>query len=959
MATKEKTKKSILRRILKWTGISFLVILIVLILIPIFFKDEIKELVIKEANKTLLADLSLGEFDLTFISTFPNMTIQLNDVKLSGRNEFKGVDLVNIKEFRAEVGLWSVIGGDKIEVDAIHLYEPSFDVRILNNGKANYDIVKPDSMKVEPADQEPSKFELKLKEYSINNANIRYDDQVGDMFTELKNMTHVGTGDLTADVIDFNTTTTMDEMTFDMGGVSYLTKVKTDLVANVLMEFTEKTMKFTLKENEIALNALHFSIDGFYEMLEGYDNMHLKLKADKATFKDFLSLIPTFYQSGYESMIANGNLAFNGEIKGKMDDKNMPAWDFGLSVDKAKIKYPDLPGSIDHIVVRAGSKFAGGENMDKMTLDVPKFHADFVGNTLDATLKMRNPMTDPLIVSKIVAKVNLATLGKVIPLGEGESYNGKLDADVELNGRSSALEKGDFEAFKATGTVLLSDFIYKAKDMPNDVAVKTMKLRFSPQNLALESLDAKMGKSDFQMVGTIDNYMGYVFRDELLHGDFSFNSTNLDLDELMGTTAAPAETAATETTAGSAPEAAATEPFLIPNNVDFNLRTSIANTRYNGMTIKNIKGGVNMKEQVATLDHLTMNAMGGSIGLNGKYNTKEHTKPTINFGYDLKDIDIKELADNFLTIQKLAPIAKYTTGKISSTFDMKSALTPGMEPIYSTLTGAGDLASNQVTISGFKPLEKIAETMKMDKLAKQTINDLRTKFKFSDGKISLTPFNVKLGKIVTNVSGTSSFEQEIDYKLIMNVPKEEIPAGMVKAIEDQIKKVNNVVPQLKLSELPAIIPVDVFVTGKMMDPKVQTNFKEALANAFNVKDLKNQIKDAVKDTVKAIVKEKVEEVKEDLMAKKKEILDKAQKQADQVKAEGKKAANATRTEGDKQAKALMDEAGNNPIKKKAAEVAGNKLKKTADEKAQKIEHEAEVKADAIMKKANEEADRLR
>lgn len=959
MTSKEKTKKSLLRRILKWTGISFLLLIVILILIPIFFKDEIKELVIKEANKTLLADLSLGDFDLTFISTFPNMTIQLNDVKLSGRKEFKGVDLVNIKEFSAHVGLWSVIAGDKIEIDEIHLHEPSFDVRVLNNGKANYDIVKPDSLKVEPADKEPSKFELKLKEYSISNANIRYDDQVGDMFTELKNMTHVGTGDLTADVIDFNTTTTMDEMTFDMGGVSYLTKVKTDLVANILMEFTESSMKFSLKENEVALNALHFSIDGFYEMLKDHDNMDLKLKADKATFKDFLSLIPTFYQSGYESMLAKGNLAFNGQIKGKMDDKNMPAWDFGLSVDKAKIKYPDLPGSIDNITVRAGSKFAGGENMDKMTLDVPKFHADFVGNTLDANLKMRNPMTDPLIVSKILAKVNLATLGKVVPLGEGESYNGKLDADVELNGRSSALEKGDFEAFKATGTVLLSDFIYKAKDMPNDVAVKTMKLRFSPQNLALEGLDAKMGKSDFQMAGTVDNYMGYVFRDELLKGDFSFNSTNLDLDELMGTTTAPAEAPATEKSEETTPAPAAAEPFLIPNNVDFNLNTSIANTRYNGMNIKNIKGAVNMKEEVATLSHLTMNAMGGTIGLDGKYDTREHTKPAINFGYDLKDVDIKELADNFLTIEKLAPIAKYTTGKISSSFDMKSLLTPGMEPIYSTLSGAGDLASNKVTISGFKPLEKIAEAMKMDKLAKQTINDLRTKFKFSDGKVSLTPFNVKLGKIVTNISGTSSIEQEIDYKLIMNVPKEEIPAGMVKAIEDQIKKVNSVVPQLKISELPAIIPVDVFVTGKMMDPKVKTNFKEALANAFNVKDLKNQIKDAVKDTVKAIVKEKVEEIKEDLMAKKKEILEKAQKQADQVKAEGKKAANAVRAEGDKQAKALMDEAGNNPIKKKAAEVAGNKVKKTAEEKAQKIESEADAKADAIMKKANDEADRLK
>jgi len=961
MSTKEKVKKSIISRILKWTGITFLLVLIALIIIPIIFKDDIKELVIKEANKSLLADLSLGEFDLTFISTFPNMTIKLVDMKLTGRNEFKGVDLVNIKEFTAHVGFWSVIGGDKVEISEINLDKPSFDVRILSNGKANYDIVKPDSIKTPEEKSEPSKFELKLVEYSINNANIRYDDQPGDMFTELVNMTHSGTGNLTADVIDFNTTTQIDEMTFEMGGISYLKKVKTEMIANILMEFTEKTSKFTLKKNEVSLNALHFSVDGFYEMLEGYDQMDLKLKADKATFKDFLSLIPTFYQSGYESMIAQGNLAFKGQVKGRMDDKNMPAWDFGLQVDKAKIKYSDLPGSIDNIVIKAGSKFVGGEDMDKMTVDVPKFHADFVGNTIDATLKMRNPMTDPMIDSKIVAKVNLATLGKVIPMAEGESYNGKLDADVLLNGRMSALEKQDFEAFKATGAVLLSDILYKSKDLPNDVSVKKMLLRFSPQNLSLESLDAKMGKSDFQMAGTIDNYLGYVFRDELLKGDFTFNSTNLDLDELMGTSATPPAAAANVEASSATPPAASSEPFLIPNNIDFNLITSLANVKYNGIVIKNISGGVKMKEEVASLENLTMNAMGGTIGLKGKYDTKEHHKPHVDFAYDLKGIDIKDLAENFLTIEKLAPIAKYASGKISTTFEMKSDLTASMEPIYSSLNGAGDFFSSMLKISGYKPLEKIADVLNMSKLSSQTLTDFKTKFKFQNGKVSLTPFDVKLGKIVTNISGSSSFERDLDYALTMNIPKEEIPASMLKVVEDQLKKINNIVPKLNLSAIPAFIKVNLKVTGKGTDPKVTTDFKEALLKATgNLKDnLVNTVKETIKDTVKAIVGKKIEEIREDLNAKKQKILEDAQKLADKAKVEGKRLADAERELGNKAAKAAMDEAGGNPIKKKLAEALGNKAKKTAEEKAVKIENEANAKADLIMKNAREKADQVK
>jgi uncharacterized protein involved in outer membrane biogenesis len=247
MKPKEKKKKSLLRRIIKWTSISILALIIIIITIPIVFKDEIKEMVIDEVNTTLNAKLSMGEFDLTFLSTFPNMTIQLNDTKLEGIGKFKGVELANIKQFTAHVGLWSVISGDQVEIDEIHLEEPTFDVRILSDGTANYDIVKPDSVKTPQQKEEPSNFKLSLKEYSITKANVKYDDQSSDMFLEIKNLNHTGTGDLTADVIDFETTTNMDQMTFDMDGVSYLTEVKTDVIANILMEFTEKTSKLTLR----------------------------------------------------------------------------------------------------------------------------------------------------------------------------------------------------------------------------------------------------------------------------------------------------------------------------------------------------------------------------------------------------------------------------------------------------------------------------------------------------------------------------------------------------------------------------------------------------------------------------------------------------------------------------------------------------------------------------------------
>ena len=61
-------------------------------------------MVIDEVNNSLNAELSLGDFDLTFFSTFPNLTLELGEVKLQGVEEFEGVTLADIKLLQAHVG---------------------------------------------------------------------------------------------------------------------------------------------------------------------------------------------------------------------------------------------------------------------------------------------------------------------------------------------------------------------------------------------------------------------------------------------------------------------------------------------------------------------------------------------------------------------------------------------------------------------------------------------------------------------------------------------------------------------------------------------------------------------------------------------------------------------------------------------------------------------------------------
>jgi hypothetical protein len=378
------------------------------------------------------------------------------------------------------------------------------------------------------------------------------------------------------------------------------------------------------------------------------------------------------------------------------------------------------------------------------------------------------------------------------------------------------------------------------------------------------------------------------------------------------------------------------------------------------LDFKDIKGSVTLKEEVASLDNLTMQAMGGTVGLRGSYDTQNHAQPQIDFGYNLKEIDIQTLAKNFLTVGKLAPIAKYANGKISSNFDMKGALKPSLEPILASISSIGDLSSSSLKISNLKLFDKIENVTKLDNFNNQTLKDLKTKFSIQDGKVTMLPFNTKIGGMSSVVTGYTTLDQQMNYTFKMDVPKEKIPKSMVKEVEAAMSKLNALVPKLDIGGLPAFIPVNIMATGDVKDPKISTDFKEAILKATgNFKEnLIQSVTETVKDTVRAVIEDKVEEAKEEIEKQKQKILADAQKEADKVVAEAKVAANKIRDEAKKQGEALIQEAGSNPLKKKAAELSAKKLNEEAEKKAKKLEDEALIKSNDIMRRARERADKL-
>jgi uncharacterized protein involved in outer membrane biogenesis len=926
------------KRILLTLGILIVLLLGAAILIPILFKDRIEAAVKDEVNKNLNAVVDWGDWDITILKNFPNLTVEVEDVKVSNLAPFEGIDLARIGTFTATVDIKSVFG-DRIDIMRIGLVEPHIHVKVLEDGTANWDIAKSDSTAVEDsAADTASAFNIGLREYWIENGTLIYDDASLTYYMDLKGLQHRGSGDFTQDLFTLRTTTHADTANVVFDGIKYLKNVKADIKADLDMDMPN--MKFTFKENEATINRLVLGFDGWLAMPGDDMDMDIKWNTKQTDLGTLLSLVPAEFATDLTGVQMSGKAGFSGYVKGTYNEKNMPGFGLKVDVDNGRFKYPDLPSSVEDIFMDLSIACPQGDNLDKMVVDLKRFALKMAGNPVEARMHLTTPMSDPNVDAELKADLDLASVKKVVPMKE--ELKGELAADVRMKGRMSDVENQRYEKFQADGRLLLRGMTYISDSLPT-VGINNLQFDFSPRFLALTDFVGSVGSSNLTAKGRLDNYIQWWLKDSTLTGSFDLAADRFDLNELMGPSA-PADT----TTAVA--DTGAMSVIEVPRNIDFRMGMAVKEVIYDDMNLTNVRGGMHIHDQRVDLKDVFFNIFGGSITMAGGYDTRNIAKPAIDLRYDIRELDIEETVKYMETVQKMAPIAKTCKGKFSTDLTMTAVLDQHMQPDLNTLTGRGTLRTKSVRIDGFQPLVDVAKALKLNGIENTTLNDVVFNYKFQDGKMITEPFDVRIDRIKANVGGSTAFaDQAIDYDMKAKLPSDMFGAGAATAVAGLLGKANAAIGSN--FQVPAELDLTAKITGTIDKPIVKPVFAGGTTS----------VKDAVVTEVKQELNERIDKAKEEAIAKARDeaarLVAEAQKQADQAKAEARAAAARIKGEAYKAADDALAKV-TNPLAKMAAQAVAKKAKEEADKKEQQAVAEADKKADGLVEAARKKGDDL-
>ena len=753
-----------MKKALKIAGITVGVILILLLVLPFAFQGKIEKIVKQEGNKMLNAQFDFSALNISLLRNFPSASVTLEDFYLKGTGAFENDTLIQAGELTAAVNLFSLFGDSGYDISKIIIEDTKVKAIVLEDGKPNWDVMKASAEEdtVQETSAESSPFRIKLKRLSVKDLSVSYDDRQAGMYAAIENLRATCSGDFGSErtLVDLELKT--PALTYRTGGVPFLNRAALEADMNVDADLVNN--KFTLQDNSISLNAIKLNIDGWATMQKDGVGMDIKLNTNEVGFKELLSLIPAIYAKDFQDLKTDGKASLTAFAKGTLTQEQMPQFEVALNVENAMFRYPSLPAGVDGINISATVKNPGG-NIDATEVTINPFDFTLAGNPFSLKAIVKTPTSDPDLQATAKGTLDLGKIKDVYPL-EDMSFNGTIQADMNLAGKLSYIEKEQYDKMKAEGSIRLNGMKLNMKDLPT-VAIQRSTFSFSPRYLQLSETTVNIGNNDVTLDSRFENYLGYALKGSTLKGSLNISSNHLNLNDFMSTDTTAVQAQATADTTATT---SSTGTIRIPENLDFNMQANLKEVLFDKMKLENVNGTLLVKNGTIDMRNLSFNTMGGSITANGAYSAPKASQPHLNAGFDMKNIGFAQAYQELGLVQQLAPIFKGLKGNFSGNLQIDTPLDENMSPVMKKVQGSGNLSTKDLSLSGVKFIDQVADIVKRPSMKEIEVKDLNLGFEIKDGRVNTQPFDLKLGDYTMNLSGSTGLDQTIDYTGKITLP---------------------------------------------------------------------------------------------------------------------------------------------------------------------------------------------
>jgi len=753
-------RKSRLRRILVILLLIIGIPLLLLVGAAVFFDNQITQQVVREVNKNLKNDLLIGDASLSFLSGFPNASVDLSNVRLK---DAMGGYLLAAEQISFRFDLFSLFG-EQIKIRTVQVSNGAVRLVVNLKGQSNTDIFK-ETTKKEPTTE--SDLQLALESAELKHVTVLYDNKKTRQIIDLMvNQAGLG-GNFSARQFRLSSQADLQIARVESDGSRYLAGEPITYDAVLAVDLQKGV--YDLQRVEVQLGKNTFSMDGIAVVKPDFTDLNLKLVSQEGDISMLANLLPGEYHAYFNDFQSTGNYTCTGLVKGRVSKTETPLVSFEVALRDGKVSSEKLQSPLRNVSFKARYNAQPDGSGD---FEVADFKGNFGGEPLALSLKITN-LNDPLVDFHCTGALPLAAAYGLL---DNEAITDG-DGIVRLHALTVQGRYADMTSMRTIANVNASGDVQfeRAALTYNKVplVIETGSLRWQDNLFRADSFQLRAGKSDFALDGSAKNLLPVLFADSLNTTDAFLDFTakmrtqNLDVDELLAMFTV-------QETAAQAGSQQALDSLHIEKNAERKQNTDklrgtfeavINHFKYGKIEGQRFGGKLTFDHNELIIHGLTQ-AMNGNLQLDG--NAYFEQKPSLKMYITAQNLDLQTMmaqCENFgqevITDQNLhgrlnGRMVLWAYWDDKGEFDMKR------------LHAFAEIHGNDGEMVNLKLLEDFSTFVHLEDLRRVKFTNMQNYLEISNQKLYLPAMLIQSNALNLTLSGTHTFDNDIDYKMKIN-----------------------------------------------------------------------------------------------------------------------------------------------------------------------------------------------
>lgn len=756
----QKKRRPLWARLLLVTGIVAASLVLTLLLVAAVFNEQITRRVLDEVSGSLRTELEVREAKLSLLSGFPNASVNLADVRL--KDAF-GKNLLAAREVAFRFKITSLFG-DRIEVKNLLVSGGALAVRVNERGQANYDIFKKTSPRA--AATADSDLRIALENAELKNLLLSYQNAKTKQTAEI-NLRNCGfAGDFSARQFLLSSQADLTVARLQLDRSRYLLGKTVRYNAVIAVDLDKGLFDFQNVELNVGGNA--FAVEGIAVDKPEYTDLNLKLVGKEGDVSLVVDLLPDPYHRYFSDFQSSGAYTFSGFVRGRASKTQTPTVGMEVALRNGAVKSEKLQSPLRNVSFRATySAPPSGQGV----FEIADFQADFGGQPFAFDLKITD-LDDPVVDFRCHGALPLdAAYGlfnnPTVTSGSGLARVNRLTVQGRYADMTSMSR---IPNVRATGEVQFEDASITYNQVP--ITFQSGRIALDDNLFLLDSLALNIGRSDVALSGSARNVLPVLFADSLnttnalLEFSAKWRSRRFDVTQFMAMFAVQEDAVQ-----GGQPEldslrtAANLERQRLTDRLKGVFEATFDAFEYEKIQGQNFFGRLAFDHNVLTIKG-DVQTMQGSLNLDGTAHFA--ISPTLSMRITARNLDLRTCMEQCENFGQSIITADNLRGRLSGRVLLYAFWNERNDFLMDKLRAYADVTATNGELVGLKMLEEFSSFVHLEDLRRVKFTNLQNYLEIRDRKLYLPAMFIQSNALNMTLSGTHSFDNDIDYKIKVN-----------------------------------------------------------------------------------------------------------------------------------------------------------------------------------------------